>query len=240
MRLDRDDLVAWIIESNLATICLDTCSILDLARDPAQKNITPQEQAAALFLLGEAERENLLSVICERVSDEHERNINQVQSETDASVNAILNSSDQSSVSKLQHLSSIFGIASSDRERIRRDYAATSSDMSKRWMISSKTIRELRADSLRAYRRVLDNLAPSHRAGDSYPDCLILECYLSFVEECRVGGLPPETHIVFVSSNVRDFTRYGILHSDLAPSFSSLGIRYAANMVDANRILFAG
>ena len=240
MRLDRDDLVAWTIESNVATICLDTCSILDLARDPARKNITPQEQAAALFLLDEAERGNLISVISERVADEHERNIYQVRSETDASVNAILNSSDRSGISKLQNLSSIFGIASSDPERIRRDYAATSSDMSKRWLISSNAIRELRADSLRASRRVRHNLAPSHRAGDSYPDCLILECYLSFVEECRVGGLPRETRIVFVSSNVRDFTRFGVLHSDLASSFNSLGVSYAANMVDASRILFAG
>ncbi|MCY4096340.1 MAG: PIN domain-containing protein [Gammaproteobacteria bacterium] len=238
LRLDRDDLVARTIEANLATICLDTCSILDLARDPARTNITPQEQASSLFLLSQAEQGNLLSVTSERVADEHSRNITQVQNETEAGVNAILNGTDQTDIAKLQHLSSIFGITSSDSEAIRSDYAAITSDMSKKWLIASNAIRESRQDSTRASSRVVNNLAPSHRAGDSYSDCVILECYLSFVEECRVGGLPQETRIVFVSSNVRDFTRFGVLHSDLALSFGSLGMSYAANMVDASRILF--
>lgn len=238
MQLDRDDLVDRTVKINKPTVCLDTCSILDLARDPARKSVTLQEQMASLFLLRQVERENLRSVISDRVVEEFERNIDKVQEETEASVRSVLNSDDQQNKTKLQQLASIFGVDSLESQQIISYYAEVSATTARKWLTISDTIKELPEDSYRANYRVLNDLAPSHRARDSFADCVILESYLGFAEGCRDCGLPLATQIVFVSSNVSDFTRFGEVHRDIARSFDPRGVDYAANMYDASGRLF--
>lgn len=67
-------------------LCLDTCSILDVMRDPQRDNITQNERCAVMKLLSAAEANTLHALIAPRVVLEYNMYCNKVQDETRQSI----------------------------------------------------------------------------------------------------------------------------------------------------------
>ena len=68
-----------LILHSLPVICLDICSILDLARNPKRPKITLEAQQASRSLLELVERQELHSVISVTENQEHARNLDQLE-----------------------------------------------------------------------------------------------------------------------------------------------------------------
>ena len=233
------DLVDRIVNGEQPILCLDTCAILDLARDPGRNEVTENEQLSSLSLLERVRRGELTSVTTETVHREYWQNAKKVREETEEGVLNILQyGRDHPSRRKLTALVSIFDLHDPELEIAPETYAVASSFMSSQWLIYSIKLSETDFIIKQAKVRDTNNLAPSHHAGNALADCTILETYIWFANQCRVQGLPMDKRILFVSSNKRDFTRFGRLHVDIARSFTPLGMRYMEKMFNVYNYLF--
>lgn len=119
-------------------------------------------------------------------------------------------------------------------------YAHVSSAKSKEWLSNSFVLPESEEVGWRANSRIIEGRAPSQPNRRSEADCIILESFLVFAEECRIRGFPQEKPFFFISSNRHDFMRDGALHEDIAESFEPLGLAYAVSMSFALTILRDG
>ena len=72
-------------------LCLDTCAILDILRDPLRGDARAEDHAASLALLQNAETEGRLSVLTtDVVRSEFSDNVQVVQAEAEASLSRFL------------------------------------------------------------------------------------------------------------------------------------------------------
>jgi hypothetical protein len=79
--------------------------------------------------------------------------------------------------------------------------------------------------------RVVAKRRPSHKK--EVKDSYILEHYLAFSR--AIGGPMFIKWLLFVSSNIDDFASTGssTVHPDLAPDFTTVGLRYATTIASA-------
>lgn len=69
--------------SETPILCLDTCSVLDILRDPGRRDVGVQEQTASLSLLDIAELGSALEVrVADQVRHEYADRVAEVQEET--------------------------------------------------------------------------------------------------------------------------------------------------------------
>ncbi|MGE5536548.1 MAG: hypothetical protein ACM3W7_13640, partial [Acidobacteriota bacterium] len=59
-----------IASAHLPVLCIDTCSILDIMRDPTRETAKPHDMQAALDLVAAAEAGNLACLMAEQVAIE--------------------------------------------------------------------------------------------------------------------------------------------------------------------------
>ena len=135
-------------------------------------------------------------------------------------------------------LAGLFNIDPMNLEKIEESYALTTAAESELWLSNSTIIHESNDVKSRAETRAFKNLAPSHRAKNAVADCVVLESYASFVEECRFMNLSTQCKVMVVSSNTRDFTRSGKIHPDISATLEPLGIGFATSMLEARNELF--
>lgn len=79
----------YVAEQGNPIICLDTCSILDVMRDPARRSVSLEEQTSSLFLLNQVMDRNITAVATTTVLSEFQRWQGLVREETAASIREI-------------------------------------------------------------------------------------------------------------------------------------------------------
>ena len=233
------DLTQHIIDSHKPTVCLDTCTILDIARDPQRNSVTPTEHAAWLRIYKSTSEANLNAIVNSTVISEFSNHVHHVQNECHEAVLSILREGQTGNWLKLQEMSTSFDINFSDLLDDPIRYSSVASDFAKA-LLSNSSVLDVNDDIIgRAKVRVQNQRAPSHRAKkDSFADCVILESYLDLFRSCRKHPAYEGVPMVFVSSNTTDFTSFpNLLHEHIAPSFERLKVRYASNMTIALEIL---
>lgn len=218
-------------------ICLDTCSILDIAKDPSRTNVTVAEQISSLSLLNQVVEQKLISLITDRVVLEFGRWISMIREETAASIRDIYAGKDQKLITKTNQLAINLDINASDSREIMERYASDAAAVAQNWMTNSVVMRASQEIRNRASKRVENKIAPSRQNKTSYEDCEILESYLQFAKQCRQLGMAFIRPILFISSNTSDFTKLGSLHIQIAPDFDLTGMTYSRNMFDAHSLL---
>ena len=187
------------IAVNTPIVCLDTCSILDILRDPTRKDVRIHEQEASLELLREAEsRQQLNAIVTDLVLTEFRENVQRVQEESE---NRIAGLRDQ--VAKLDELATLHGSPGEADSRHWVDHAVRCRNAAERWLKASTVVSRSEQIELAALRRSTQARAPAGRGKDAIQDCIILETYLKFVRELREDGLT--ARVVFVSSNIKDY-----------------------------------
>lgn len=215
-------------------LCFDTCSLLDVMRDPQRDNITQAERRAVMRLLSAAETNFLLALIAPRVIWEYDKYCNKVQNETRQSIIEI-----RYFVSGIEELDAIYGgqpvsgLPHLDGHHIR------ARSVTGRWLKTMHRIEQPEVVENRAEIRMKQGLAPARRTEAGDGDSIIFESYLHTVRELRNSGFAGRA--VFMSSNTKDYLAENQFSSDahheLNYVMKPLNFHYAKNYETAARLL---
>lgn len=229
----NDTEVIRIAHLNVPILCFDTCSALDLMRDPTRETANASDRKTALNLLKSIEESGYpVSLMAKQVSQEFNEHVDKIKEETATAL--------QKLGEKLQRIDKIAGAyGASGLTNISHldDYAERARKIADRWIASARLVGETDAVSLRALQRVLEARTPARKGKDSLKDCIVIETYLDIVKRLRSVNLSKP--IVFVSSNTKEYTRESRrrLKDDLEKEFASVGLKYAPNFAAAKGYL---
>ena len=213
-------------------LCLDTCSVIDILRNPIRKDVCVKYQGACLDLLQAAEERRLKVYISERVVEEFSKHINSIVEETKNAISAL-----QHDIRKVDQLTTLHGLSNHVDTSHWNDYAIRCRDITDRWQSVGTRIPHSDHILTKATRRVLEHRTPAKKGKDSKSDCVILETYLKCIQDLH--GSMNTMKIVFVSSNTKDFAKANKVEvkDDIVEEFESLKLEYAPEMQVAQHFL---
>jgi prepilin-type processing-associated H-X9-DG protein len=213
-------------------LCVDTCTALDIMRDPTRKEIRPHERQSALDLLSLIEKSGLASLVADQVSFEFQEHAQSVQEEAENALTKI-----RDLLIGIDDIAAVFGAAGRTNLSHLDGHVARCRKIADRWMAASLTVLRTPDITSRAFGRVNRAITPARRGKDSMKDCVVIETYLDIISTLRAAGL--QTPIVFASSNTDDYAQENSsrLKPDLAAEFAGLKIEYAPNLAAAKHLL---
>lgn len=220
-----------LASSGVPVLCIDTCSILDIVRDPTRLTIRPNDHRAALDIVAAVEAGRLICLVAEQVSTEFAAHDQEIQDEAERNLrktrDQILNAS---------QLSAVHGVAGIIHLTHLDGYVARARAVVGRLLSRVEVVTPSAVVPSKAFVRVNGNIAPARQAKESSKDCLIYETYLEAIENLRTAGAMQS--IAFLSSNTNDYQTQGsILKPDIATELGLLNCMYAPNMSVAKRAL---
>jgi hypothetical protein len=220
-----------IAASGKPVILIDTCSILDVMRDPTRETMRIHEHQAGLDLLAAAENGRLACVVAHQVRLEFVQHEQLVQDEADRALKKLIGQ-----ISRVNQLSAILGAPGALNFTHLDDHVARTRILVDRWLARVVAYNPDSAVLEKAIARMNANIAPARRGKESSKDCIVFETYLSFSSILRTEGLTAP--IVFLSSNTREYlTEASILKSEIERSLAPYSIEYAPNMALAKHQL---
>lgn len=214
------------VAANAPMLCIDTCSILDLIRDPTRGKFSRQHAEAALHLIARAEERppSVTIILAEQVLRELNDHLADVGAEAERAIEKLNRALEvchaygvlQGTAQPVVGLNSFSSAAESIIHRIRR---------------SAIHLRGSAASTKLAHLRMVDARAPAATGKQSMKDCVIIENYLQLIRAVRVEGLT--TKAVFLTSNTSDYTQGSTIHPDLSDDFQRITLEFATNYAQA-------
>lgn len=222
---------AAIAALSVPVLCIDTCSLLDIMRDPTRDGARAHDRQAAIDLVQRLEKKDLICLIAEQVEIEFADHDADIQSEAATAIRKLRERVDQANrihTTLLEavsvNLTHLDGMVASARKIISR------------WTSSARRVPSSTTIFTNAMDRVNRNISPARRGKDSVKDCVVLETYLTAVDALRGAGLPATA--VFLSSNTKEYlTDSKVLKPDLVTDFTRTNMAYAPNMSAAKALL---
>lgn len=213
-------------------LCLDTCSVLDILRDPRAKNVRGDHHEAAVDLLHAAEGRHLDIVAADLVRVEYMDRVASVEQQASGAMSRLLDE-----IQKLDAIINLHGGEGLLDTRHWLGHVDRCRRVTDRWIQIALPAQQTDTVLARGARRVAESRAPSRKGNEAAKDCIIVETYLEYVRGRRTAGL--SAPVVFVSSNVNDYAeRPGTgLTPDLVADFGAVQMRYAPNMAAAKAFL---
>lgn len=214
-----------VIARNAPLLCLDTCMILDVARDPTREVVSPSDRKAAMDLLLAAEgASKLTTLIAGQVRTEFADHIGAVEAETARAIAKLT-----AQQARIDAVASVYGSATAASLSHLASHAALARAIAERWLAAGEMAKTTKAIVHAAFARMSRAATPSKRGKESMKDCTVIETYLDTARRLRHARftLP----IVFASSNTKDYANEGgsSLRPDLASEFLALNMEYAPN-----------
>ena len=220
-----------IAATGTPVLLIDTCSILDVMRDPTCETLRIHERQAGLDLLAAAEGGTLAGVVAHQVTLEFAEHDQLVQDEAERALKRL-----RGQIDRVNQLSAILGAPGLLNLTHLDDYVARTRNIVGRWLTQLVTYKPDATVLEKAIARMNGNIAPARRGKDSSKDCIVFETYLDFAGMLRAEGLTAP--IVFLSSNTREYlTDNNVLKTEIANDFAPLMIDYASNMALAKHQL---
>lgn len=216
---------ARVGRANLAVLCVDTCSLLDIVRDPYRDAAQPHNAVAAMALL--LAMESGSSLVC-LVAD-------QVRQELAIHRQAVIDDAEHGLGRLREHVERVDGIVSAFASPGQTDLAhwgthlANTTAALQRWIGAATSLPQSSDVPMRAYSRALQARAPARKGKDSLADCVVLETYLEAGTDLRSRGLTAP--IVFLSSNTQDYAEppgRSVLRHELQAEFDAINMQYAS------------
>jgi len=214
-------------------LCLDTCSVLDIMRDPTRETARAHERMAAIDLLMAIETGTaLVSLVADQVRFEFAANAKVVEDEATETLLRL-----RQQLARIDAIAAVFGPTGRTDLSHWDGHVARSRAIVDRWMAAATPVRESDYIASRALLRLNQARTPARKGRDSMKDCVVIETYLDVVTELRAAGLA--ARIVFVSSNTKDYMGETgrALNADLAAEFASVDMDYAPNLAAARHLL---
>lgn len=219
--------------SEPSILCLDTCSVLDILRNPLyRKDITYKEHSASLRLLGVAESGKDLEVrVAPQVRDEFNTLADEIQREALDKQSRFIDE-----IQEYDQLVNLHGGSGTIENKHWNAHVQRCRQAADRWL----TVAEIAAPPTDIAERVLNRamkpLRPARPNKEAMKDCMILETYFDFVAQLRRNSLQK---VIFVSSNTNDYAneRRNDVADEIKAEFRALNIEYAPNMQFARGLL---
>ena len=211
----------------------DTCSVLDLIRDPTRDTVQAHNRAAALEIV-EAMESNayLIGFLAEQVVLELNENRSSVEDEASKALKQL-----RDRMRRMDDVNKIFGGNGITRLSHFDDHVPRSIAILDRWISLSKISNASPGILALAFARVNKARTPARKGNQAAKDCLVVETYLQTARQLRELGL--NTPFVFLSSNTRDYAREtgNMLKADIQSDFDAVGMEYAPNFGAARHLL---
>lgn len=226
--------VERIARAGLPVLCIDTCSLLDIIRDPFRDTSHPHNAVAAAALLQAMESDTALVTL---VAD-------QVRQEFHTHLQATVDEATRGLAKLREHIERVDGLVSAFSAPVRTNlrhwdaHITNTTEALQRWIAASVEVSPSQDVPMRAYSRVMHARAPARKGKDSLADCVVLETYIDAAKQLRHQGLTAP--IVFLSSNVQDYTippQRAVLHPELQTEFATIDMAYAVGHGMAKRLL---
>lgn len=205
-------------------LLIDTCSILDVMRDPTRDTMRVHERQAGLDLLVAAESGRLTVIIAHQVAIEFAEHDQTIQDEAGRALARL-----RGQVTRVNELSALLGAPGAINLDHLDDHVARVRDLVARWLVQGVGYRPDAAVFEKAITRVNGNIAPARRGKESTKDCVVFETYLEAATRLRAEGLGAP--IVFLSSNSQEYLTDGsVLKAEIAADFATSAVAFASNM----------
>ncbi|MGB3737966.1 MAG: PIN domain-containing protein [Pontixanthobacter sp.] len=216
---------------NVPVLCIDTCSLLDIMRDPTRDGARAGDRVAAINLLQRLEHLDLVCLVAEQVDIEFAGHDVDVELEATNAIRKLRERVDQANRIHAAFLSAVTvnlahldGMVPMARQTITR------------WTKAAHRIPSSTTIFTNAMDRVNRNIAPARRGKDSIKDCVVVESYLTAIDALRAAGMPSK--VVFLSSNTKEYLTDGrVLKPDLVRDFGRMNMEYVPNMSAAKSLL---
>lgn len=219
-----------LAQRGLPVLCLDTCSILDIMRDPTRDTMRPHEARAALDVIAAAEAGLIACLVARQVEIEFRDHDQAIQDETTGAIEKL-----RSRTLRTVEFSGVFGRAVNLSLDHLDDYAVRARSAIERLLQVAIMVEPAPDAHAKAFARVNAARAPARRGKDSSKDCLVYETYIEVVAALRREGLAGP--IVLVSSNTTEYRQGGAVHPDIEAEFAPIGLSYQPNMAAAKHAL---
>lgn len=222
---------AAIAALGVPVLCIDTCSLLDIMRDPTRDGTQQRDRQAAIDLIHHLANQELVCLIAEQVDIEFSGRDADVQAEAEMAIRRL-----QERVEQVNQIHATFLTAVSVNLTHLDGIVASARAIIAQWHTAARALPTTADISFKATDRMNRNIAPARKGKESYKDCVVIETYLDAIDTLRTAGMP--TMAVFLSSNTKDYLTEGrVLKPDLVSDFERLNIRYAPNMSAAKAYL---
>lgn len=212
-----------ISAANLPTLCIDTCSLLDVMRDPTRETARTGDRRAVLRLIEASVSGRINSLVAEQVRIEFAEHDQFVQDEASKNLERLRNQ-----VLRVNEIASVYGaIGAIDFSHL-DDHVSRARANLQRWLATLQQVSPEMEANARAFARMNSGRAPARRGKESSKDCLVFETYLEAGRTLRAAGLTAP--IVFLSSNTTEYlTEARVLKSEIAEDFEPSSMQYAPN-----------
>lgn len=225
--------VQRLVALGAPVLCADTCSILDVMRDPTREEVRSHNFQAALDLVEKMESHGeLVSLLAPQVARELNDNQANVEEEAKSKVSKFKQKAD-----RVLAIAQIFGGTGTVELGDLDNHVERTRSVFDRWIAASTSAVQNAGVADRAIARMHIGRTPGKPGVGLVKDCIVIETYLDAVTELRNSGL--QSRIVFLSSNTDDYAGRddkGLNH-DLKSEFGPLGIVYATNAGHAKHLL---
>ncbi|WP_286897258.1 PIN domain-containing protein [Achromobacter sp. UBA2119] len=214
----------------LPVLCADTCSILDIVRDPIRRDLQPEHIEVAKHLVNEMKATRLVALFAQQVTRELADNVDNVIAVSKASLDKL-----KGELLRIQRLAQVHRPSENLTLDFIDQHVTDARTLYNEWTGAARVVEHSADAAMRAYERVSQCLAPAQRGKDSSKDCLVIETYFEAVTELREAGL--EAPIVFLTRNSADYEVDRKLEKGLAVRFEELRMGYAPNTSRAKHLL---
>lgn len=225
--------VSDIVALGSPVLCLDTCTVLDMMRDPTRDNVHPHERQAGCELLAAAESgPRLVALLADQARLEFQDHLQDVENEATRALGNL-----KALVNRIDAVAAVYGCGGVADLSHLDDHVRRARAVVDRWIRVARPARQGADVPARAFDRLNLAQTPARKGKDSMKDCVVIETYLEFARALRNAGM--SWPIVFASSNVKDYAGVSgsALKSDLAQEFTALGMEFAPNLAAAKHHL---
>jgi PIN domain len=225
--------VRRIMTAQAPVLLPDTCSLLDLMRDPRREAFSAEQVLVARRLLIRAEsrpRTLWLPIADQVLAERHEHQLN-VKQEAETAIRKL-----EECVNHVQRTMAAHGLITSEiaPSLSASNFPDTASTLVDRYFSAGMPFQRPRNVADKALARVAANKAPS-RKGRQAKDCVVIESYLHIAKQLREQQF--QCQIVFLTTNKQDYSDHGQLHPDLVDEFHAVNMKYAVNFPMAEHLL---
>lgn len=222
---------AAVVAQRVPVLCIDTCSLLDIMRDPTRDDARPHERQAAIELVDRLEGGELACLVADQVTLEFQVHDAEIQEEAKNALRKL-----RERVERANGIHALFLPAVSVKLDHLEGQVVEARGLIERWRGAAAASPGSDGVFVRAINRVNRNIAPARQGKDSVKDCIVFETYLSAIQDLRDGGMASAA--VFLSSNVKEYlTDSRVVKSDIMSDLARLNIAYTPNMAAAKRFL---
>lgn len=220
-----------LVMSAVPVLCFDTCSLLDVMRDPSRDTVRVPDRIAGLELLEAAETGRLQCFMPEQVATEFNENDLSTQKEAERAIKKL-----RDQVVRINSLDAVYGTANAVDLAHLDDHVWRARGVVDRWLARLQMFKPDDSAPAKAFARVNTATPPARKGKESSKDCLVYETLLELASGLRGAGTTRP--IVFLSSNTNEyFYERRSLKPEIAAEFASLKLEYAQNMGLAKHLL---